>query len=508
MLKGPFTIYPTILENLPTGLGLFRLIFDPNGRPVNGELLASNGSFENLMGIKKEKSLGKKFSEFWPDIDNTPFVGPSFSYQGVQYLESLEKCVNVSTYFPDPGYLVAQIENVKEEKLTPIYPDAKEENESCHEQLIRGAKLASIGAMASDLVSDIEQPLAGAISLNESIKKFLVGHSPRTIDFRLEEFLDKQAQSLKRIETLAKSMNDFAQSDVPKKEVVDIHRIIRDTLGMLGGIFLKKHIRLMAHLTSKDALFWGHSLKIQQIFLMLFAEVIGAIEEAHRPGEGLISVETMRVGGQLVIHISDNGGERSAMGLTILHHILTPLGGNIQLESPLGLGAAYILMMPVVCGEISADGPVPEQKTANSGPGRLLVVDDDEVIREVVRNYLGPCGLEIVEAEDGADALNKLTHQRFDYVITDINMPWMTGDQLIETAVKFQAHPRFLVITGDASIKKWKGPDHNKGPQPIFLRKPFDRMKLLKAFMQMLEAPVAAVKEKNINELPPLSPDI
>lgn len=84
---------------------------------------------------------------------------------------------------------------------------------------------------------------------------------------------------------------------------------------------------------------------------------------------------------------------------------------------------------------------------------RVLVVDDDEMVRSVLPRMLRKLATHVVAVGNGSDALRLLEHSVFDVVLTDLNMPGMTGDELVRTiAARRDAHvPRLLVMTGGAS---------------------------------------------------------
>lgn len=80
--------------------------------------------------------------------------------------------------------------------------------------------------------------------------------------------------------------------------------------------------------------------------------------------------------------------------------------------------------------------------------GRILVVDDEEVVRNVLRGKLEGCGHEVVEADDGKRAILRLDEETFDVVITDILMPERDGLETLLHARKTQPDAKVIVITG------------------------------------------------------------
>jgi len=80
---------------------------------------------------------------------------------------------------------------------------------------------------------------------------------------------------------------------------------------------------------------------------------------------------------------------------------------------------------------------------------QVLVVDDDQSIRELIKNILGNCNIFIIEAESGTKAQIKCQGQKFDLIISDVNLPGMDGDDLVKWIFATNPHQKVIMITGE-----------------------------------------------------------
>jgi CheY-like chemotaxis protein len=171
-----------------------------------------------------------------------------------------------------------------------------------------------------------------------------------------------------------------------------------------------------------------------------------------------------------------DAGEGTGLGLTISYGIIEDHGGRIWAESAAGRGTTFFLELPMVSGAGSATAPVeaPATSTARGQTGRrVLVVDDEESIKELLTNVLQMDQHEVVLASNGREALDLVRREAFDLIISDIKMPVMGGAELYQH-LRDEHHPlasRLIFVTGDTVAAETRS--FLQGVENPVLSKPF-----------------------------------
>jgi CheY-like chemotaxis protein len=122
---------------------------------------------------------------------------------------------------------------------------------------------------------------------------------------------------------------------------------------------------------------------------------------------------------------------------------------------------------------------------------KILVVDDQPAIRELLTDFLEDKKYFVKEAVDGWDALRKLDYNSFDLIITDIRMPGMNGLDLISELRNLKVNTKIIGMSGNSSCSRPDilAADMNKLDSDAFLKKPFELQHLYKVIEQLLESP-------------------
>ena len=185
------------------------------------------------------------------------------------------------------------------------------------------------------------------------------------------------------------------------------------------------------------------------------------------------------------------GDHGTGLGLSAVYGIIERHGGMMDIESELGLGTCFCIRLPpaaeeAVAVETGDDGVVAD----SSGIRRILVVDDQPIILELLQTQLREDGHEIETANDGHEALAKLGAGGFDLLLTDQSMPGMTGEELAVAArEKFPTLPVILLTGFGGSTLDT---DHEMPGVDIVLGKPATQVDLRRAIVQAMQKPVEA----------------
>jgi signal transduction histidine kinase/ActR/RegA family two-component response regulator/HAMP domain-containing protein len=181
------------------------------------------------------------------------------------------------------------------------------------------------------------------------------------------------------------------------------------------------------------------------------------------------------------------GQNGTGLGLSVSKGIVEHHGGTIDVTSELGLGTTFGIRLPVLAGAAAA-GPH-DQTPAALPPARILVVEDQLVVREALVRTLRLWGHSVVEAGDGSEGLAQFVSGRFDLVISDLGLPQANGYLVLRSVKRHDPRVATLLLTGwgnqlDPDDARAEGADQ-------VLPKPFGREELLRALAALLPGPDA-----------------
>ncbi|HUJ72569.1 MAG TPA: ATP-binding protein, partial [Verrucomicrobiae bacterium] len=213
---------------------------------------------------------------------------------------------------------------------------------------------------------------------------------------------------------------------------------------------------------------------IEQVLANLVTNAIQALE--NHPDQRVLEVGTERRGDKICITVADTGpgippqiagrifdpffttkgpGRGTGLGLSICYSIMEEHKGRIWVESQVGKGSKFLIELPVIkCtgrGEERKRDDGPSEPEPGAEQRRLLIVDDEPGIVEVLREALSSRGYHTETACNGAEALQRIAAQDFDLIISDLCMPEMSGEKLFAAIGEQYPHmqERMVFVTGD-----------------------------------------------------------
>jgi len=352
------------------------------------------------------------------------------------------------------------------------------ERKQLEEQLRQALKMEAVGRLAGGIAHDFNNLLMVIKGHSELILKRLPHEEPIR---KNGEEIDKATE---RAASLTRQLLAFSRMQVLQPKVLDLNAIVADTSKMLDRVIgenIELVVRLGASLRGIKA---DHS-QIEQVILNLVVNARDAM-----PQGGKLIIETsnvtlddaygrkhtgVRPGKYVMLAVSDNGtgmdaetqahifepffttklsGKGTGLGLATVYGVIKQSGGWIWVYSQKEKGTTFKIYLPQADeGEVVASH---KRSKAGGAPPRgsetILLVEDQESIRELVEEFLESRGYRVVSAQDGAEALQIIESQKhaIDLLLTDVVMPKVSGPELSRRLASLLPKLKVLYISGYA----------------------------------------------------------
>jgi CheY-like chemotaxis protein len=190
-------------------------------------------------------------------------------------------------------------------------------------------------------------------------------------------------------------------------------------------------------------------------------------------------------------------GKGTGLGLSTVYGVVKQSGGYIDIQSELGVGTTFRIYLPCVETPVETAGsaaPAEGVKDSQQGAETILVVEDEEALRKLARNILAAYGYTVLEAEDGAHALeiSKRFRGTIHLMLTDVIMPGLNGPGLAQQMI--QERPELKVVYMSGYTGQVFNKDAVLNPGSIFVQKPFTREALAKKIRDALDGRAARLE--------------
>lgn len=341
-------------------------------------------------------------------------------------------------------------------------------------QVIQQERLSAIGQMASGIAHDFNNSLTPILGFSELL-------------LNNEHVLQNPIQSRRFLEMLHTSAQDAANVVSRLREFYRPAEANTEFPAVQLTTIVQQAIALTEPKWKAQAQAAGVNINVKPVFDA--APVIAGEEAALREVlTNLIfnAVDAMPDGGSIVLHVStenhrailritDTGtgmseevrqrclepffstkGERgTGLGLSMVYGIVQRHRGQLQIESAPGFGTTFVIQLPLAddaVAPVSVAAPMVTRTGLN-----ILVVDDDEMVCEVVAEYLRGDGHNVVVAHNGEQAVDQVSQHRLDVVFLDRAMPGLSGDQTAELIKKTHPHLPIILLTGFGALIEVSG---------------------------------------------------
>ncbi|GIE48887.1 hypothetical protein Ani05nite_24210 [Amorphoplanes nipponensis] len=373
-------------------------------------------------------------------------------------------------------------------------------------QLRQAERLDSLGQLAGGIAHDFNNLLAVIAGYADMLSEELPGHHPGRAD------LDGIKQAAVRGTGLTRQLLIFSRLEPSQPEILDVNAVVADMHRLLSRT-LGEDIEVTTDLAAALPPVVMDRSKLEQVLMNALVN-----SRAAMPAGGRLSIVTGTepgpggTGAAVSLTISDTGcgmtpevaarafepfyttkgrGRGTGLGLSTAYGTVTEAGGTISLESRYGLGTTLRVSLPASAAAVPEAVAAPAAAGAAGGGEWILVVEDEEAVRDIVRRTLVKAGYRVHAAADPQEALKMCLEDDItvDALLTDIIMPGMSGTRLAAELRHSRPDLPVLFMSGYTNGPTPGGQE--LPPDAPLIRKPFETAALLRELHGLLRPPGA-----------------
>ena len=388
---------------------------------------------------------------------------------------------------------------------------AAKEKKALEAQLQGAQKMEAIGTLAGGIAHDFNNILQAIIGYTQII---LMGKESGDHDYEKLEAIEKSAQ---RASELTKRLLIFGRKVESQLKPLDLNQEVVQVSKMLERT-IPKMIGIELHLTENLKVISADPVQIEQIMMNMGVNARDAM-----PDGGKLIFETKDVtlddkfcnnhlgaspGKYVLLKVSDTGhgmekelqehifepffttketGKGTGLGLAMVYGIVKSHRGYITCDSELGQGTSFKIYFPVLESETETAIKEKAEGPFEGGSETILIVDDEESIRELGEEVLTNYGYTVKTAVDGETALEiyHKEYEQIDLVILDLSMPGMGGKRCLEELLKI--HPQAKVVIASGYSVNGPTKETVDAGAKTFVGKPYEVSQILKVVRETLD---------------------
>lgn len=349
---------------------------------------------------------------------------------------------------------------------------AEAQNRKLEEQLAQSQRLEAIGTLAGGVAHDFNNLLTGILGYASMLR------AGRRSESEIIKAADVIHSAAERAQELTKQLLGFAREGKHQDVAVDLHKTVEEVVALLKRS-IAKNISIGLDFQASSALIQGDPSQMQQVILNLAVNASDAMPEGGDLSFAteIVDIDTVYCashseivpGRYVMLSVADTGagipkdiqrrvfepffttkepGKGTGMGLAMIYGIVKNHHGSIDLYSEVGHGTTFKVLLPCAPeASVVADG---HESRPIEGTGMIMIVDDEEVVREMATDMLTYLGYEVLTAVDGAEAVEtyKACPGGIDLVIIDMIMPKMGGRECFKALLELDPDVRAILSTG------------------------------------------------------------
>ena len=354
-------------------------------------------------------------------------------------------------------------DNLDTARLLLVIDDVSEQADQ-QSRMVANSRLVSVGEMAAGVAHELNNPLTAVLGFSQLALR-------QTKDPVLRKDLESIASEAERAGQIVDNLLGFARIHGGRSDYFDPAASLQKILDLREYECRVNNIEVVTYFDPDTPKTRADGHRMEQVFLNLLGNSIQAI--ADGPGRGTITVGLVAIEGFIRISFTDDGpgipadvlphifepfyttkpvGKGTGLGLSICQEIVHDHGGEIRVESHARRGTTFIVEIPVVpIEEPEAESATDAEEAQSYTMLKVLAVDDEKVITDLLARALSGMGHEVDVANDGAEALRMINMSDYDAILLDVKMPGLGGPEVLRCieGLRPEIARRVLFITGD-----------------------------------------------------------
>jgi PAS domain S-box-containing protein len=480
----------------------------------------------DILGFRPEELMGKRMGGRTDPSDRTAMLE---MFDDLIFKRLSEGQIEYRTQHKNGAWRVfrasARPLHDEEGRITGVIASARDitEQQRLQQQLIQSERLAAMGQMIAGVAHELNNPLTAILGVTELLRD-------QSTDESASRQLDLAHRQARRAAHIVQSLLVFSRPSTPRSTLLHLPDLLQRTLQLHEHSLRANHIQVDLAARPDLPTVLGDSNQLTQVFLNLIVNAEQAIHEVR--DRGTLRIRLGVVGERVLITFQDDGvgirrellprifdpffttkrpGRGTGLGLSICMAIVREHNGDISAQPVPDGGSVFTVSLPVCTESVAlVEAPAPPASAGrievHGAPAlglsrkKILVVDDEESILELVTDSLGARGCLVDRAASSKRALELTNRNSYDVILCDLNLESGSGkvvsgfdlhDRILQKLAKQSAaRPAFIFMTGDlveSAVGEQAGREGNR-----FLQKPFRITELLSILNDL---PSAAILE-------------
>lgn len=481
-------------------------------KDVEGKYRGCNRAFEGYIGITKDKLIGKSDYDIAPkNLADIYFAKDKalLDNPGKQIYESQVQYADGTIH--DVVFYRASFEKADSVLggLVGVMLDITD-RKRLEKQLQQSQKIEAVGHLAAGIAHDFNNILTAIIGYANLLQMKMKDDDP------LKNSIDQILILTDRAESLTKNLLTFSRDQTVALEAIDMNEVVLNLEKFLARV-IGENIEFKTEISERELPVMADSSQIEQVLMNLSTNARDSM-----PKGGLLKIKTEMIemdrefldkngygkeGIYALISISDTGmgmddlikesifepffttkemGKGTGLGLSVVYGIIKQHNGYINVESEKGKGTTFRICLPLVKGRYGLGKPS-KSAAQLGGTETVLVAEDDNEVRSLIKKLLREYGYNVIEAFDGDNAVKKFFENKdsIDLILLDIIMPKKGGKDVYREIIASSPNVKAIFMSGYPSYIAFQF-DKEALDNAVFVSKPVVPTELLKKIKEVL----------------------